>query len=168
MNNFKDEIKNNLKNLIKLYIFALLFLSIWRLFFLFYYGETESIKTDINNLIDIFILGFRIDLSLIGYIQIPISIYIILNIFRETSCNKKILTIYLSISFLIYSFFLFADFGFYSFFGEHINLIFFGIIDDDRIAILKTILDNYPITLIFLIANIYIFLVYKYINMNMK
>ncbi len=106
----------------------------------------------------------RIDLTLLAYIQVPISIYMIFNIFMNKFCNKKLLTIYFFTTLSIYSFLLFANFGFYSYFGENINLLFFGIIDDDKTAILKTIWDNYPVIYIIFIFFIYLYILFNYLK----
>jgi phosphoglycerol transferase MdoB-like AlkP superfamily enzyme len=41
-----------------------------------------------------------------------------------------------------------SDFGFYSYFKEHINILFFGLFDDDTSALMVTFWNNYPVVLI--------------------
>lgn len=54
------------------------------------------------------------------------------------------------------SLFLCADFGFYSYFKEHINILFFGLLDDDTKALMVTFWQNYNVILILAIFFIYL------------
>jgi hypothetical protein len=151
-------------SILKIHLSALIFLTLWRLFFLIYFSDLNLIQNYKYDILNIFFLGMRIDLTLLAYIQVPISIYMIFNIFMNKFCNKKLLTIYFFTTLSIYSFLLFANFGFYSYFGENINLLFFGIIDDDKTAILKTIWDNYPVIYIIFIFFIYLYILFNYLK----
>ncbi len=58
----------------------------------------------------------------------------------------------------------FADFGFYSYFKEHINLLFFGLFEDDTSALMVTFWQNYNVIIIlgsFLAYLIFVFFIIK-------
>ncbi|MGB7401970.1 MAG: LTA synthase family protein [Arcobacter sp.] len=61
-----------------------------------------------------------------------------------------------------------ADFGFYSYFKEHINIIFFGLMDDDTKALLVTFWQNYNVVMILFVFFIYLSLLFILINKIFK
>ena len=40
------------------------------------------------------------------------------------------------------------DFGFYSYFQNHMNILMFGVFEDDTKALFSTIVENYPVVLV--------------------
>ncbi|MGB6328835.1 MAG: LTA synthase family protein [Halarcobacter sp.] len=57
-----------------------------------------------------------------------------------------------------------ADFGFYSYFKDHINILFFGLFDDDTSALLITFWQNYNVIFILSLFFIYSFFLFKVIS----
>ena len=131
---------NSLKKLVLVYIVFLTFMSIFRMVFFFYYLELDSLKEYYFDILNAFFLGFRIDLTVIGYIQVlPTLALIILYYLKKEILFKwfnSFLVYYLFVCYLIVTFLLCADFGFYSYFKDHINVLFFGLLDDDTKALM--------------------------------
>ena len=53
------------------------------------------------------------------------------------------------------------DFGFYSYFQNHMNILMFGVFEDDTKALFSTIVENYPVVLVgigFILIFVFIYL----------
>lgn len=163
---------NNILNIFKKYLFAhlifLTFMSAYRAIFFLYYNPIDNFNGLYLDIVNAFILGFRIDLTVIGYIQaLPTLSLIVLYFIKKEflfEIFKKISIYYLFICYLIVTLLLFADFGFYSYFKEHLNILFFGLFDDDTKALLITFWQNYNVFAIltfFIIYLVALFLLIK-------
>ncbi len=157
-------IMSNVLNIFKKLIFAhILFLGIMSLFravFFFYYSPLDSFQGFYLDILKAFFLGFRVDLTVIGYIQtLPTIILIVLYYIKKESLLNyfsKFLVYYLFFCYVVVSLLLCADFGFYSYFKEHINILFFGLLDDDTKALMVTFWQNYNVVLILAIFFAYL------------
>jgi phosphoglycerol transferase MdoB-like AlkP superfamily enzyme len=127
-------------------------MSLFRLVFFLYYNPITSLEGFYIDILNAFWLGFRIDLTVIAYIQIIPTILLIAfyytNRLSVLNFLNKFLVSYLFLCFCAVAILLCADFGFYSYFKDHINVIFFGLFDDDTKALLDTFLQNYNVFLI--------------------
>lgn len=151
---------NCIKKLVLVHIVFLVFMSIFRAFFFFYYLELNSLEGYYFDILNAFFLGFRIDLTVIGYIQaLPTLMLIFLYYLKKELFFKwfnSFLVYYLFICYLIVTILLCADFGFYSYFKDHINVLFFGLLDDDTKALMETFWQNYNVVLILFIFSLYL------------
>ena len=167
-----SKILNILKKTIYIYVVFLLGMSLFRVFFFNYYSPIDSLEPYLYDILKAFFLGFRIDLTVIGYIQIiPTLLLICLYYLKnEKAINffESFLKIYFFICFVVVSVLLGADFGFYSYFKDHINILFFGLFDDDTYALLVTFWQNYNIFLILSIFFIYLYCLYKIISFILR
>lgn len=143
-------------------------MSIFRAVFFVYYSEFDDFSDFSIDILKMLFLGFRIDLTVIGYIQILPTLGLILlyyvNKNRFFTFFYTFLTYYLFVLFAIVWLLLFADFGFYSYFKDHINILFFGLFDDDTGALLQTFWQNYNVLAIlfaFLLFLIFLFFVIR-------
>jgi phosphoglycerol transferase MdoB-like AlkP superfamily enzyme len=143
-------------------------MSIYRFVFFIYYNELNDTNIYIYDIIKAFILGFRIDLTVIGYIQLPISLFLIVIYYSKSIFLYEIFTKYIKyyffILYLIVTNFLVSDFAFYTYFKEHINILYFGLFEDDTFALLLTIWDNYNVPLILFYLFIFIYILYRSID----
>lgn len=155
---------NTLKKLIITYIFLLLIMSLFRVVFFVYYNPLSSLEGFYIDIAKAFFLGFRIDLTVIGYIQvIPTLLLIALYyIKKEKFLNlfNKFLIYYLFVCFTIVILLLCMDFGFYSYFKDHINVIFFGLFDDDTKALMVTFWQNYNVIAILSLFTLFLAFVF--------
>ncbi|RXJ82891.1 phosphoglycerol transferase [Arcobacter cloacae] len=135
-------------------------MSIFRAVFFFYYLELNSLEGYYFDILNAFFLGFRIDLTVIGYIQaFPTLMLIFLYYLKKELFFKwfnSFLVYYLFVCYLIVTLLLCADFGFYSYFKDHINVLFFGLLDDDTKALMETFWQNYNVVLILFIFSLYL------------
>ena len=99
-----------------------------------------------------FLLGVRFDLVIVAYINtlVTLTLLIVWAAGKSSWFEKWILALrwyyffMFSLVFLILS----VDIGFYSYFKNHINILIFGILEDDTRALFSTILENYNIPLV--------------------
>ncbi len=158
MNNFiMSKSLNIFKKLILVHILFLFLMTLFRVAFVLYYSPLDSFHGFYFELFKAFLLGFRLDLTVIGYIQVlPTIILIILYYLKNEKFlefSKKFFVFYLFITYSIVSFFLCADFGFF---------------DDDTKALLVTFWQNYNVVLILFIFFIYIISLFYVINKIFK
>lgn len=110
--------------------------------------------------------GLRLDLSVLGYISIvSLLILAIMQLFRSRNRTiRRILTGYFWVVFILISMFLGADMAFYSYFGEHANIMIFGVMDDDTKALLEIAWKNYNIPLLSVLGVLYGIVLWKLIT----
>jgi phosphoglycerol transferase MdoB-like AlkP superfamily enzyme len=140
-----------LKNLaILMSVYAIL-MTIARLGFAFYFGDVVRLMDNSIEVKRAFWLGFRFDLIPLAYVTIiPFTLlhlgYFLPGKWVIRSLRPILVSLlfcgYLSISWL-YVF----DYGFYSYFQDHINILFFGFFEDDTKALLISIHKNYNLIL---------------------
>ncbi|MCX5782351.1 MAG: sulfatase-like hydrolase/transferase [Elusimicrobia bacterium] len=137
---------NTFLKLIPFNIMFLLFMSLFRLVFFFYFANFSELKDLYDDVLQAFILGIRFDLVVIAVINylVTISILIIWAVKKESLFILwgKILKWYYFFLFGFVFFILFVDFAFYSYFKDHINILIYGFFEDDTRALISTILKN--------------------------
>ena len=118
-----------LKKLFFIHIIFLFFMTIFRVVFFSYYSELDSFTNFSFDIAKMLFLGFRIDLTVIGYIQaIPTLGIIILYYLNNDKLFRifhNFLVYYIFVWYFVVTILLFADFGFYSYFKDHLNILFF-------------------------------------------
>ena len=136
-----------LKNLFLLSLIALLFLSLARIGFSLAFGEWSELKTYSDDFKRSLLLGIRFDLIPLAYINlIPFIILNAFYLFPGKATVKIVRTTSITILFLGYVFLLWIyifDYAFFSYFQEHLNILFFGFLEDDTVALLTSIWKNY-------------------------
>ncbi|MDR2772283.1 MAG: sulfatase-like hydrolase/transferase [Elusimicrobiota bacterium] len=144
--------KDTLLKLVELNLVFLLLMSAWRLIFFLYYGQGDNFLGLGRDIFSAFMMGFRFDLSVIAILNsVVVIIFIVLFIKNIPSAFKPFFsalkwfyTFFISLIFLILA----IDFGFYSYFQDHINVLIFGFFEDDTAALISTIYQNYNVFII--------------------
>ena len=156
------------KKILIVHLLFLVFMSLFRVIFFLYYNSISDLSLYYSDIFDAFILGARIDLTVLGYIQAPITILLIVLYYIK---NQKVLDFvsskikyYLFLFYILISLLLVSDFGFYSYFKDHINILYFGLFEDDTYALMVTMWQNYNVILILAIFFVYVFFTYKIIS----
>jgi phosphoglycerol transferase MdoB-like AlkP superfamily enzyme len=128
-------------------------MSVFRAVFFFYYGKSVDLTGFGFDIIKSFYMGIRFDAAVLGYINAPITLSLIILFFvgrpayfqKLFTWAKRYYVVVVGSAFI----FLCIDFGFYSYFQDHLNILAYGIIDDDTKALLSTMNENYNLPLIF-------------------
>ena len=130
-----------------------------------FYGDFSTLIGMKMYVLKAFVMGFRFDLSVLAYINVPIVLLLIIclllrsiNFFKSiTVFCKYYFTIVLSLLFFV----IIIDFGFFSYFKDHYNFLIFGLFEDDTIALIKTILCDYRVYFLVLIFIVLCIIFYK-------
>ncbi len=124
-------------------------MSAYRIIFAFYYsGGLASLKP-YGDFVQAIVLGVRYDTAVLAYINSLVTLLFI--IFWFVGNQKlfikfvKSLKYYYSLFFGTIVILLCVDFGFYSYFQNHMNILMFGVFEDDTQALFSTIVENYPV-----------------------
>lgn len=140
-----------LKILVLNFIF-LLFMSLYRFIFFVSFSKGIDLSGFTLDIFKSFYMGFRFDLSVIAALNVPpVLLFVVLFIMGQKSYFK----FFSSLLKYYYTFFigtiltLFCiDFNFYSYFKDHLNILIFGFVEDDTLALIKTFHENYNLFLI--------------------
>lgn len=170
---FKESFELNIALLKKILLTQFLFLILMSAFRALFYFEFSGNETYVlNELFSAIILGIRVDLVVLGYIQAPISLMLLVLYFLRSykiyQIIKSFFIYYFLLFYLIVSYLIATDFGYFSFFNEHITLMIYGILDDDTAALWRTMQDNYNIYLIFASSIFYIFILFFILKVILK
>lgn len=154
--------------LVKVYVTGLILLLLIRLFFLSrLMGASEifSLKGDIFHA---FIVGFRFDTMVLMYaLAVPLSLCLIgLGV---TSPHFHTFISKFNRSFSIFALLLLALIGivdvfYYNYFQSHINVLMFGLFEDDTSAVLASVWTDYPVMRVLLSLLLIYFLLRYFIS----
>lgn len=140
------------KKLILLNSVFLAMMTLSRVVFFLSFSNFADFKNIYGYLAQAFVLGVRFDLVVVAYINvlITISLFIVWALKKER-LFKGWLSIVQYYYFVMYVFVftvLASDMGFYSYFQNHINIMIFGLFEDDTGALLSSFSENYNIPLV--------------------
>lgn len=136
------------KNLFVLFVISAFLLTLARLGFTLVFGEHKVLMDNLPSVRSAFFLGFRYDLMPLAYINaIPFLLLNICYLIPKLGYQwiRKFIIAFLTIFYFILAWLYVCDYGFYSFFQDHINILFFGLFEDDTIALMITIWKNYNV-----------------------
>jgi phosphoglycerol transferase MdoB-like AlkP superfamily enzyme len=124
-------------------------MSLFRLIFFFYYGHGTDFTGLGADIVRAFYMGTRFDAVIAAIVSAPVTlVFAVILIIGNLSYLKKLFScaaVYYTAAFGTLLVLLCVDFGFYSYFQNHFNIMVYGIIEDDTKAILTTIYKNYNI-----------------------
>lgn len=143
----------------------LVLLTIYRFVFFLYFADFSTLSGLSFYILKAFWMGFRFDLSIVAYINAPITLLFLICLILKNSFTFKaviyFIKYYYSIIFSLLFFVLFVDMGFFSYFKDHYNMLIFGIFEDDTFALLKTILCDYRFYLLVLIFIVLVAIIHN-------
>ncbi|RPH29662.1 MAG: LTA synthase family protein [Bacteroidales bacterium] len=155
MDNRYKNFVSSLRYLFWILLIGIVLFFISRLIFLLIYGNLVELSSSWTEVIYAFAVGFKFDVKVLTIALLPLSLLCLLQLLNNSS--KVIYGFYyrMSVYYGLFVLFLFTlisviDFYFYKFFNTHISVLFFGIIEDDTKAVLKSVWTDYPVVLIFL------------------
>src|SRR5690606_37280684 len=119
--------------LVLFYFLMLLVMGAFRAFFTFYFGANGLWAEYSNDLVRAFILGLRYDTVVISYLIAPI--FLLLS-FAALIKSRILMSISLFLSHkwaylfsLMIILLLISDMAFYTYFQDHLNILFFGLFE---------------------------------------
>lgn len=134
---------------LKVYTVIIFILTLFRIVFTLYFGDAKLLMNNIGEVFNAFFLGWKYDTIIACYTLIPL---LIIGIFLSVLKQRKLTNLLNFLSFFYFFvlinlivFVEISDLGFYSYFQDHLNILFFGFFEDDTKALLISIWKNYPI-----------------------
>ncbi len=157
------------KRIVALNAAFLFLMSVYRFAFFMYYRTPGALDGMKDHVIKAFYMGVRFDLVIVAYINalVTLTLLAVWMARRESvlrawlSAAKYYYAAMYSLVFIVLS----VDFGFYSYFRSHINILIFGIFEDDTKALFSTLGENYNLFLAgagFAALAVFIFLACRY------
>lgn len=153
----------SLKSWLKVLFFTVLLGTFARILFFVLLGPKKlqvlSPETPYLEILSSYILGLRFDLSAICYLTL---LFWLLSLFLPKTLSLNVWKICLT----FWSFLLLIDIGFYSFYNDRMNVLMFGLIEDDTWALVKTFWKNYPVIPILILTALFYLFFDRLINKN--
>lgn len=157
-----------LKNQAFLFLVFLVLMSLARVGFAFFFGDAHSLLEKPTALTPAFFLGMRFDLMPLAYINIlP---FLLMNIAFFIP-GKKVIGFmrrfnigFITFGYLLLLWIYIFDYGFYSYFQDHLNVLVFGFFEDDTEALLITLYKNYNLVLWLSLVAVIHFLIYRLVK----
>lgn len=152
-----------LKTLIYFHLFTLLTLTVARLGFITFFGDWTEVLNYPAELSKALLLGIRYDWAPVCYMfALPFIVLHGIQLFKNEAIVRFISKFFHLYFFIFYSLLVWAyvfDYGFYSYFQDHLNILFFGFLEDDTKALLISIWKNYnlPLWLSLIVLGHYVF-----------
>jgi phosphoglycerol transferase MdoB-like AlkP superfamily enzyme len=135
--------------IVKLYLVIICILTIFRSVFVLYFSDINFISSNLLEVIYAFFMGWRYDTIVASYLIAPLLIVVILTSIIKwkslTNISYFLFGIYFFLFINLITFLEICDLGFYSYFQDHLNILFFGFFEDDTVAVIKSIWKNYPL-----------------------
>ncbi len=162
MNNGYKNFLSSLRYLSWLFILGLSIFLISRFVYLFVYGNFNDLSDSWSDVIFAFIVGLKFDVKVLSFALLPLAFLSLTQLLNARS--KIIYGFYyrMSLYYGLIVLFLFSlisiiDFNFYKFFNTRISVLFFGIVEDDTKAVLKSVWTDYPV--LWILFSLAVFLV---------
>jgi phosphoglycerol transferase MdoB-like AlkP superfamily enzyme len=157
------------KNLFLLFAAVAVVMTVVRIGFTFYFGDAKEVFNQLALWKTALFLGLRFDLIPLAYINaIP---FLILNIAYFIP-GKTVIRVSRSIIIAILVFGYTAlvwlyvfDLAFYSYYQDHMNILFFGLFEDDTYAVLMSVWKNYNVPVLLALIFLVHYLWYRFVKL---
>lgn len=157
-----------IKNQLLLFVIMLSLMFIARLAFSFVFGEVSELKLQMEDFKAALLLGVRYDLMPLAYINIiP---FLLINLAYFIPGKRTIKTVRLAVvsclflGYALLTWLYIFDYGFYSYFQDHLNILFFGFFEDDTKAVITSLWKNYNFPLWLLVLFGFHVVIFKFIR----
>ena len=153
----------NTIHLVLIYLVSIFIFMCFRTSILISFGDFSELIEYKSDLIKAYLVGFRFDTVVLTYcyvILVVLNILIFVIPYKYHVYNsflKKFEYWYVMIIGFILFLILIIDFYFYKFFQSHINLLFFGIVEDDTRAVLLSVWTDYPVIKLIILIILFLF-----------
>jgi phosphoglycerol transferase MdoB-like AlkP superfamily enzyme len=147
-------------------------MSVLRFIFFKYYGKGISFDGFGLDIVKAFFLGVRYDLAVLAYLNMLVTLILtgllFFNKMEGGGYNKIISYMAFYYSVVVGSLFvlLSIDFCYYSYFRNHLNIMVFGLFEDDTKALISTLAENYNMFLVigsFILSYVLTFIISKFV-----
>ncbi len=140
-----------IKNLIFLFVLFALLLTVARAGFALIFGDKKVLLANLPLLTQAMFLGLRFDLIPLAYINaLPFILLHILYFIRGKwviKVGRFVIVSLICLGYLALLWLYIFDYAFYSYYQDHLNILFFGFFEDDTTAVLLSVWKNYNLIL---------------------
>ena len=149
MNQKFERFFNSVYTLFQIYLFQLVLFTAFRITFIIRLIKSDDFFNLPTETFNAIIRGSQFDTMIISYgLIIPFSVCL-LKLVTSSKQVRKISRIFISwycgISLALFVLVLFIDQYYYNYFQSHINVLIFGLMDDDTKAVMTSVWSDYPI-----------------------
>lgn len=123
----------------------ILLLSINRLVLLLRYAPDDSLGMYKGDLAAAFMRGFRFDFKVTAFFLIPLVLLAIVDAFKPYKALPRLAKNTALFLWLLAFILIMVDQQYYAFFQSHINVLVFGLAEDDTSAVLKSAWSDHPV-----------------------
>lgn len=145
----------------------LLLMTVNRFVLLFRFCPDEVWKLYKFDIIPAFQRGFRFDLKVTGFLLLPLVIWVLASFFFDPSKMLRGLKKSAKVLWPLFVLILLIDQQYYAFFQSHINILFFGVAEDDTQAVLKSVWTDHPFIRVMLFWASLVYLIYKILDLSL-
>lgn len=154
LRNFYLYVSQNLK-LLQVFLFGLFLFFLFRLVLFLRFGDHALVQTHTNDLKEAFLVGFRFDAMVLCYALIPVMALNLALLFwgkaRFFAFVNKFSATFLACIISFMALILIIDQEYYTYFQAHINVLAFGLVEDDTAAVFTSVWSDHPIVIMTLI-----------------
>ncbi len=165
-------ILNSFFILIPINIFILGIMTLYRFIFFLFFADFETLSAMKLYVLKAFWMGCRFDLSILAYINAPITLLLLVCLILQSDLFFKsiisFIKYYYSLIFPLIFLLFFIDSGFYIYFKDHYNLMIFGFFEDDTLALIKTMLVDYRFWLAVVVFTFLSYIIIKFVLVTVK
>ena len=140
------------KKIFKAILIELLLLLVFRLVFMFRFGEVSVIKSHAGDLLKLFINSFRFDMLVLAYLLLPVELLTLLSlIFGGNGYSRffrKFSLVYITIAFSFICLVVVIEHQFYAYFKYHFNAVLFDFFKEKPLLLLRSMWEENPVILI--------------------
>ena len=159
-----------MKNQFLLFLGMLGLMTVARVAFSLAFGDLNELQAQSGDLKTAFFLGLRYDLMPLAYINaLPFMLMNLGYLIPGKITIKGIRFVVIALLLLGYSclaWLYIFDYAFYSYFQDHLNILFFGFFEDDTVALLTSIWKNYNLPLWLSVVFLGQYGLYRFIKFN--
>ena len=159
-----------MKNQFLLFLGMLGLMTVARMAFSLAFGDLNELQAQTGDLKSAFFLGLRYDLMPLAYINaLPFMVMNLGYLIPGKVTIKGIRFVVIALLLLGYSclaWLYIFDYAFYSYFQDHLNILFFGFFEDDTVALLTSIWKNYNLPLWLSVVFLGQYGLYRFIKFN--
>lgn len=155
------------------YLVGIVLFMFFRILIMVNFGTYADLHPYIKDVFNAYLVGLRYDTVVLNYGLIVPMLFLLALLFvpsrfrgLEVFANKFLFYFSFLVIFL-FLWVLIVDFYFYKFFQNHLNLLAFGIKDDDTKAVLRSVWTDYPVIRILLAIGAF-FLLLRYVLKRVK
>lgn len=141
---------NQYSHLLRIFLLSLAILMISRLNFIWTFGQFNDLQGRGFDLVKAFYIGLKFDIQAISYgLAIPFALSLSLLFVKARQSGyynfvKRMTYIFSLLMLAIFLLLLIIDFYFFRFFQFHVNVLFWGLFQDNTTAIFKSVWTDFP------------------------